>query len=114
MESQSTGGGVDLSVLYEGTLLGSNALCDIKKSAEKVADEAVNFLIEQDKANAPLDEYMEDQILPYLALAAAKGSSAIKVPKITSHTRTNIHVIEQFLPVKFEVDEKEKIISCAV
>ncbi|HLD49310.1 MAG TPA: RNA 3'-terminal phosphate cyclase [archaeon] len=107
VSSLSTGGGVDLYVLYEEAVLGSNALCDIKKSAEKVADEAVNFLIYQDKTNAPLDEYMEDQILPYIALA---GSGKVKVPKITSHTRTNIHVIEQFLPVKFVINEKEKII----
>jgi len=36
----------------------------------------------------------------------------IKVPEITNHTQTNIWVTEKLLPVKFEFDEKEKIIKC--
>ena len=59
------------------------------------------------KSNACLDRYMADQILPFLALAGG----SISVAQISNHTKTNMHIIEKFLPVKFEVDEKNKIIS---
>ena len=37
---------------------------------------------------------------------AAMSGGEIKVSEITEHVRTNIWVIEQFLPVKFEIDGK--------
>ncbi|KHO47433.1 MAG: RNA 3'-terminal phosphate cyclase [archaeon GW2011_AR5] len=55
---------------------------------------------------------MSDQILPFLAFA--KNDSRIKVAEITGHVRTNIQVIEKFLPVKFEIDEAGKIIRVKV
>jgi len=36
-------------------------------------------------------------------MALAKGQSAFTTTRITNHLLTNIWVIEQFLPVKFEV-----------
>lgn len=109
IETQSTGGGIDLFVVYENSIIGSGSIAELGKSAEKVAKEALGSLIESHDSEAPLDEHMEDQIIPYMALA---GSSAIRVPKITDHTRTNIWVCSKFLPVKFGIDEGEKIIRC--
>ncbi len=109
IEASSTGGGIDLFVVYENSIIGSGSIAELGKSAEKVAKEALCSLIESHDSEAPLDEHMEDQIIPYMALA---GSSAIRVPKITDHTRTNIWVCEKFLPVKFGIDEGEKIIKC--
>jgi len=36
---------------------------------------------------------------------------AVKVAAITDHCRTNIWVIEQFLAVKFAVDEAARILA---
>jgi len=114
VDSISTGGGIDLFVIYENSIIGGNSIIERGKTAEKVAKEALYLLMEQHNTNAPLDRYMEDQIIPYMALSCKDGNkeNKIKVPEITNHTQTNIWVTEKFLPVKFEFDEKEKIIKC--
>ena len=112
VESFGIGGGINLYTYYENSIAGASAICERGKPSEKVAGEACDFLIKTDASGSPIDEHMEDQILPFMALAAEKGESAVKIPYLTKHARTNIWVIEKFLPVKFEVDEGNKIISC--
>ena len=48
---------------------------------------------------------MGDQILPFLA--AAGGESAITITRITDHLKTNLWVIEQFLPLRTHIREEE-------
>jgi RNA 3'-phosphate cyclase len=103
----STGGGIDLFATYENSSIGSNAIAEAGKKSEKVTREAVSELKKVDENGAPLDEYMADQILPFLALSKGK----VRVAKITSHCQTNMWVIEQFLDMKFGVDKKKRIIS---
>lgn len=110
VDTHSTGGGIDLFVLYENSIIGASAIAELGKSAEKVAQEAITNLIENHNSNAPIDEHMSDQIIPYIALA--KDQSKVKAAKITNHTKTNIWVCEKFLDVKFDVDEEERIIKC--
>ena len=62
------------------------------------------------RTEACLDEHMADQIIPYMALA--DGDSRVSVAEITNHRRTNISVVEKFLPVRFELDEKAGVIAC--
>lgn len=109
VEAHSTGGGCDFFVLYENSIIGANALAERGVSAEKVAQEAITNLIENHNSQAPIDEHMADQLVPYMALA--KGGT-IKVARITDHTKTNIWVCEQFLDAKFVINEEERVISC--
>jgi RNA 3'-terminal phosphate cyclase len=62
------------------------------------------------KTGACLDPHMADQILPFLALAG--GESRVRVAEITDHCRTNIRIIEQFLPARFAVNEEAGLITC--
>jgi RNA 3'-terminal phosphate cyclase (ATP) len=41
-------------------------------------------------------------------MALADGESTITTTEVTSHLLTNIHVIEEFLPVRFKVEEVAK------
>lgn len=111
-DTLNPGSAIELFARAENTVLGSDGLGEIRKRAEDVGKEAADRLIEELKTAAAVDEHAEDQLLPYMALAAESGESRIKVHHLTNHTRTNIWVIEQFLPVKLEIDEKEKIIYC--
>ena len=88
--------------------LGADSLGERGKKAEKVGQEAANNLIKEIESKAPVDHYLADQILPFMALT---GKSTIKTSKITDHCKTNIYVIEQFLGKIFEIDEKEDIIK---
>lgn len=72
--------------------------------AEKVGAIAGQALLDELKSDAGVDEYLADQLIPYLALA---GGGSLTSRKISNHTKTNIWVTEQFLPVKFKVKELE-------
>jgi RNA 3'-terminal phosphate cyclase (ATP) len=72
------------------------------KPAEKVADEAVDALIAFLETNGCVDQYMADQIL--LPLSIIPGESEFRTNCVTQHLLTNIHVIQQFLPVRINLD----------
>lgn len=81
------------------TRLGADSLGERGKPAEQVGTEAAENLIKEWHKGAPLDSYAADQILPFLALAGGR----VKVAEVTEHCRTNIFVIQKFLPVNFEI-----------
>ncbi len=110
VQSRSIGSAIHLTAEYANCRLGASALGERGKPAEKVGREAAQLLRRTMESGACLDEHMADQILPYLALA--KGASCVRVAGVTDHCRTNIWVIEQFLAVRFEVDEGRGRVSC--
>lgn len=106
VDSLSPGSGVLIYIKTENSIIGGDSLGEIKKSAEDVAKEAVKNLIFE-YANGIVDRHAADMILPYIALSSGK----IQTSEITHHTKTNVSVIEKFLSIKFEINEKERIIS---
>jgi RNA 3'-phosphate cyclase len=102
--TKSPGSGIDLWALAENTVLGSDALGARGKRAEEVGAEAAAALLRQMESGAALDEWMGDQILPFLAVAG--GESAISTTRITDHLRTNLWVINQFLPLETDIREE--------
>ncbi|MBW2040311.1 MAG: RNA 3'-phosphate cyclase, partial [Deltaproteobacteria bacterium] len=101
----SPGSGIDLWALSEGIVLGSNALGARGKRAQEVGAEAASALLRQISSGAALDEWMGDQILPFLTVV--KGESIISVPRITDHLRTNLWVIGQFMPIASRIREEK-------
>ena len=114
VQSDSTGCGIDLVAVYENSVMGGNSIGEPGKRAEKVAKEALQELIEVHERDAFLDKHMADQIIPYMALGTVndRKESVVKLTEITGHVRTNIWVVERFLPVRFSINEEEKIIKC--
>jgi RNA 3'-terminal phosphate cyclase (ATP) len=108
VNSLSTGSAVHIHAHCENSVLGSTFFGEIGRKAEIVGEDCAKHLMKQINSNAALDEHMADQILPFMALV---GDSKVSVAEITNHCKTNIWVIETFLPVKFNINEKEKIIS---
>ncbi|MFZ2411558.1 MAG: RNA 3'-terminal phosphate cyclase [Candidatus Methanoperedens sp.] len=96
----STGSGI---TLWCGTV-GGSALGKPGLRAEKVGELAAEAILSELKSGAGMDIYLADQLIPYLALAEG-GSFTTRV--ITPHTKTNIWVTEQFLDVKFKIEELE-------
>jgi len=88
-------------------ILGSDIVGEKGKLAENVGSEAARRLISEIKSNAPVDEYLADNMIPFLALFGGR----IKVSKISEHTKTNIHVAEQFLGEMFVIDDLKNIIT---
>jgi RNA 3'-terminal phosphate cyclase (ATP) len=104
VEAPAVGKGTCVFLLarYQNVVAGFSALGARGKPAEKVADEAVNEFFAHHESGAAVDKHLADQLLIYLALA--KEQSVFTTSEITQHLLTNIWVIEQFLPVKFEVE----------
>ncbi len=86
----------------EESVAGFSSLGARGKRAERVADEAANALFQFLDSKAALDHHLADQILIYLAITP--GEHRFTTSKITQHLLTNTWVIEQFLPVHFEVE----------
>jgi RNA 3'-terminal phosphate cyclase (ATP) len=98
--------------LFENGKVGADALGKIGKRAEAVGRDAAQELRKAIDDGAPVDHWMVDQILPYLALAAAqtKEASRVRIPCLTKHAETNIWVIKKFLDIEFEISDN--VIVC--
>ncbi len=100
--SRSAGSAVCVVAEFENTVVGADGLGARGKRAEEVGREAAQAFLREFESTACLDRHMADQILPYMALA--DGESAVTVSEITAHCRTNMWVIERFMPGRFEVN----------
>jgi RNA 3'-terminal phosphate cyclase (ATP) len=98
--SLGTGNYFCLVAEFENAVAGFNSLGKIGKRAEKVADEAVDEFIKFYKSKACIEKHLANQLILYMALAEGKSSF---VSEISNHVLTNSWVIEQFLPIKFEI-----------
>ncbi|MBI2658132.1 RNA 3'-terminal phosphate cyclase [Candidatus Woesearchaeota archaeon] len=117
-DTLSTGSGITLWAIFSKSnedidetnpiRMGSDALGEQGKKAEIVGEEAARNLISEIESKAPVDRYLADQLLPFMALA---GNSKIKISEITNHCRTNIYTIHQFMGEIFKIDEENRIIS---
>ena len=104
-ESIGQGTLVFLKAEFEHIQAGFSALGARGKRAERVADEACKALENFLAADAAIDPHLADQLI--LPMALAKGESRFTTSQITRHLTTNIWLIQQFLPVQFEVNGTE-------
>jgi RNA 3'-phosphate cyclase len=101
----------DAAALGRGTVLflgvhgraGFSALGRPRLPAERVADEAVDALLEWQTSGAAVDGHLADQLVPFLALA--DGPSSFTCPLLTEHLRTVAWVVQQLLPVTIVLDD---------
>jgi RNA 3'-terminal phosphate cyclase (ATP) len=70
-------------------------------SAEAVAERLAKEVREYLESGAPVGEYLADQLLIPIALA---GGGSFAATPLSSHSTTNLDVIEMFLARKFRVD----------
>ncbi|MBN2042587.1 MAG: RNA 3'-terminal phosphate cyclase [Candidatus Aenigmarchaeota archaeon] len=113
LDSFSTGCSILLVSNFGNTRIGSSFLGERGMPAEKVGERTKETLLKQKDSGACLDEWMGDQILPYMALA---GDSEVSVSRLTNHARTNIWTIEKFLDAKFTTQRRSNcvFIKCLI
>ena len=92
---------------YERTHIGVSSLGRRGKPAEVVGSEAAEYLRSTLNTNASVDEWMVDQLIPFMALATHRTgeTSEIKIPLLTKHAQTNMWVVQKFLGVSFRIEE---------
>lgn len=102
----SPGTGIVLWAKTEnGSVLGSNSLGEKGKPAEKVGREAAERLIQQLETGKAFDCYLTDQLIPYFALGS--GKSEITTTELTSHTLTNLKLVEKIIGADTMVEGEE-------
>ena len=97
----SPGSGLLIYIKTANSVIGADAIGELRKSSEAVAEEAFYNLMEEFNGGA-VDSHAADMLIPYMGLA---GSGRIKTSRITDHIKSNIDIVEQFIPVKFKIDE---------
>lgn len=113
VDAPSIGQGTFIIIVaeFENSIAGFSSLGERGKRAEEVAEEAAKDFFNFYQSGAAVDPYLADQILLYLAIAhvngEAKEGSIMTTSKISRHLLTNIWLIEQFIPVRFNVEGKE-------
>jgi len=83
---------------YEGILAGFSSLGARGKPAEKVADEAVDYLKDYIRSNGCVDPHLADQLVLFMALA--KGNSSFTTTQMTDHLFTSLWVVGHFVERK--------------
>lgn len=75
------------------------------KTSEYVARDVAKMITQYEQSGAVVGRNLADQLLLPMALA---GGGAMLTSSPTNHVKTNIEVIETFLPTRFELEEEEK------
>jgi len=99
--SRGKGTIVFISLTAGNAHAGFQSLGELKKRAEKVADEACDELEAYLESGAAIDKHLADQLI--IPMALADGASRFTTCEVTLHLLTNIAIVEQFLPVRFHV-----------
>lgn len=98
-EAIGTGGAIVCWARTQHAVLGAGRVAERGVRAEALGEAAGSELAADLAANAGLDGHAADQILVYLALAGGRFSTR----RLSSHALTAMWLIEQFMPVRFDV-----------
>lgn len=98
-EALGQGGAVVMWAQCEHTVLGAGRVAERGVRAEALGEAVGRELAADLAAHATVDVHAADQILAYLALA--DGESSFTTRELSSHARTAMWLIEQFLPARF-------------
>jgi RNA 3'-phosphate cyclase len=96
----------------ENTILGTDALGKRGKPAERVGMDGAKDLMKAINSDTAVDEWMVDQLIPFMALATQMTGeqSAVNIPALTQHAQTNIWVVQKFLNVVFNTENN--VLTC--
>ncbi len=98
----SPGTGTHLHAAFDNASGSCTALGEKRISAEKVASSSAEAICNYIDSGAALDRFIADQLI--LPLSLASGESAFTCEEVSQHLRTNVAIVQMFLPVKVEVD----------
>lgn len=104
MDSQGPGNIFTVEVDYENIREMFVGFGELRKSAEAVANEAIEQVKKYLQADAPVGTYLADQLL--IPFALAKGGQ-LKTAALSRHATTNIEIIRKFFDIPITVSEEE-------
>ncbi|XP_075038638.1 RNA 3'-terminal phosphate cyclase [Mixophyes fleayi] len=87
--------------IFAGSSLGKRGV-----SADRVGAEAAEILLRNLRHGGCVDEYLQDQLIVFMALA--DGVSQLRTGPLTLHTQTAIHFTEKLTKARFTVKKCEE------
>lgn len=114
-KEKASGNGNGIIIIAEsstGCVFAGSALGKKGVYADKVGIEAAEMLLRNIRHNGCVDEFLQDQLIIFMALA--KGRSRIRTGAVTLHTQTAIHIAEQLTQAKFTITKCDDELSSNV
>ncbi|KAM9358211.1 RNA 3'-terminal phosphate cyclase isoform 2-T2 [Symphorus nematophorus] len=111
-KEKACGNGNGIIIIAEsstGCVFAGSALGKKGVYADKVGIEAAEMLLRNIRHNGCVDEFLQDQLIIFMALA--KGRSRIRTGAVTLHTQTAIHIAEQLTQAKFTITKSDDDLS---
>lgn len=80
------------------------------RPAEAVAEKCVKQIRRYLKSDVPVGEYLADQLILPLAIGAGQGSGGgqFRTLSLSQHSTTHLDIVQRFLDIRVEVDEKDR------
>jgi RNA 3'-terminal phosphate cyclase (ATP) len=107
VDSLSPGVGLSLwansdtgAVISSGTILGERTI-----TSEDLGRIAANKIITYIKNKVPVDNYLSDQLIPFMGFI--EEPSSIKVLEVTKHTKTNLELVKLFMQRSYQIKNKK-------
>jgi RNA 3'-terminal phosphate cyclase (ATP) len=110
-DSAGPGNAIMLGARFANVCEITTGIAQMGRSAEAIATSAAKSLRGYLASAAPVGAHLADQLLLPVALA---GGGVFHTLSITDHSRTNMALIEQFLPVKFSVKELDAGVKAVI
>lgn len=106
-QAEAAGAGSFLMMVADagGLPAGFSSLGERGKPAERVADEAVDGLLDFLKAEAACDPHLADQLV--LPMALAPGTSRLTTSRVTQHLLTTVRIVQHVLGCPVQVGGEE-------
>jgi RNA 3'-terminal phosphate cyclase (ATP) len=104
LPSPGAGAAVVLVARCEGGLAAFTSLGERGKPMEKVAQQPCEEFLSWWKSGAACDEHLADQLV--LPMSFAQGESRWSTPAVTEHLRTVLWLVEQFVPIRWSLEER--------
>lgn len=90
-----------------GSIIGADAIGELKKTSEEVGREAAEKLYAELSFRPTVDVYLADMLVPYMALA--EGTSNLLTRMISDHLETNIWLAEEMLNAQFNIQKMNNL-----
>ncbi len=88
------------ALISSGTILGERNI-----TSEDLGIIAADKIITYIKNKIPVDNYLSDQLIPFMGFI--KEPSSIKVLEVTNHTKTNLELVKLFLKRNYKVKNEK-------
>jgi RNA 3'-phosphate cyclase len=89
------------------TVIGADAIGELKKTSEAVGKEVAKKLMKELAAMPTVDVHLADMLIPYMALA--EGTSTFLTRKVSDHLETNVWLAEKMLKVRFTIQKANNL-----